>query len=131
MTEVAPINPDRIVPTPPAPTLPPRSWQTPSTPSTVPATTTTTSSPPAPGRCRHLACPPAPGRRHHRTHLALTQLLTLLAQHPGATGSSVILAGAPEENVTGTVLQVTSTGRVRLAQAGLDLVAVGLTSDKP
>ena len=61
---------------------------------------------------------------------ALTQLLTLLAQHPGATGSSVILAGAPQENVTGTVLQVTSTGRVRLAQAGLDLVAVGLTSDE-
>ena len=61
---------------------------------------------------------------------ALTQLLTLLAQHPGATGSSVILAGAPQENVTGTVLQVTSTGRVRLPQAGLDLVAVGLTSDE-
>ena len=32
--------------------------------------------------------------------------------------------------MTGTVLQVTSTGRVRLAQAGLDLVAVGLTSDE-
>ena len=32
--------------------------------------------------------------------------------------------------MTGTVLQVTSTGRVRLPQAGLDLVAVGLTSDE-
>ena len=131
VTEVALIDPDRIAATPPAPTLPPRSWQTPSTPSTVPATTMTTSSPPA-----HQA---GADTWHARLLLvdatteptaALTQLLTLLAQHPGATGSSVILAGAPQENVTGTVLQVTSTGRVRLAQAGLDLVAVGLTSDE-
>ena len=60
---------------------------------------------------------------------ALTQLLTLLDQHPGATGTSVVLAGGADQPA-GTVLEVTSTGRVRLPQAGLDLVAVGLTSDE-
>jgi hypothetical protein len=56
-------------------------------------------------------------------------VLTLLAQHPGATGTSVVLAGGADAPA-GTVLEVTSTGRVRLPQAGLDLVAVGLTSDE-
>ena len=60
---------------------------------------------------------------------ALTQLITLLARHPGATGTSVVLAGGTDQP-DGTVLQVTSAGRVRLPQAGLDLVAVGLTSDE-
>ena len=59
----------------------------------------------------------------------LRQLLTLLDQHPGATGTSVVLAGGVDQP-TGTVLEVTSAGRVRLPQAGLDLVAVGLTSDE-
>jgi nucleoid-associated protein YgaU len=60
---------------------------------------------------------------------ALTQLLTLLDQHPGATATSVVLAGGRTQPA-GTILQITSTGRVRLPQAGLDLVAVGLTSDE-
>lgn len=60
---------------------------------------------------------------------ALTQLLELVHQHPGRTGTSVVVRGA-RPDAPGIVLEVTSTGRVRLAEAGLDLVAVGLTSDE-
>ena len=60
---------------------------------------------------------------------ALTQLLTLLDQHPGATGTSIVLCGAP--TAPGAVdIELTSTGRARLPHAGLDLVAVGLTRDE-
>ncbi|CAN7514691.1 LysM peptidoglycan-binding domain-containing protein [Knoellia sp. LjRoot47] len=60
---------------------------------------------------------------------ALDQLLDLVYQHAGQTGASVVLrgdrAGAP-----GVELHVTGNGRVNLPHAGLDLIAVGLTSDE-
>ncbi|CCH75953.1 putative membrane protein [Nostocoides japonicum T1-X7] len=60
---------------------------------------------------------------------ALDQLLDLVYQHAGQTGASVVLrgdrAGAP-----GVELRVTDNGRVSLPHAGLDLIAVGLTSDE-
>ena len=60
---------------------------------------------------------------------ALAQLLDLIDQHPGATGTSVVLAGsnAPSAGIT---IELTATGRARLPHAGLDLVAVGLTPDE-
>ena len=60
---------------------------------------------------------------------ALTQLLTLVETHPGATGTSVVLCG--NSHTPGAVgVELTNAGRVRLSHAGLDLVAVGLTHDE-
>ncbi|MEJ7832474.1 MAG: LysM peptidoglycan-binding domain-containing protein [Nocardioides sp.] len=59
----------------------------------------------------------------------LDQLLRLVDDHAGYTGTSVVVTG-DRESKPGTVLHMTSTGRVQLADAGLDLIAVGLTSDE-
>ena len=61
---------------------------------------------------------------------ALTQLTDLLHAHPGATGTSVVLATPDHQPPAGIVLELTDNGRIRLPHAGLDLVAVGLTSDE-
>ena len=64
------------------------------------------------------------------THTAsLDQLLDLLASHPGAAGTSVVING-PRPDTPGFVVELTPGGRVRIPHAGLDLVAVGLTSDE-
>ncbi|KGN41043.1 LysM peptidoglycan-binding domain-containing protein [Knoellia aerolata] len=60
---------------------------------------------------------------------ALTQLLHLVDQHRSATGTSVVYGGALD-TPGAVVVELTSTGRVRLPHAGLDLVAVGLTRDE-
>jgi LysM repeat protein len=60
---------------------------------------------------------------------ALTRLLELVYQHDGQTGTSVVVHGE-REGTPGLVLRVTADGRVSLPHAGLDLVAVGLTSDE-
>ncbi|MGV1007089.1 MAG: LysM peptidoglycan-binding domain-containing protein [Dermatophilaceae bacterium] len=60
---------------------------------------------------------------------ALEQLLDLVHAHPGQTATSVVVAGQ-RPGTPGTVLQVSADGRLRMPQAGLDLVAVGLTSDE-
>ncbi|WP_270888899.1 LysM peptidoglycan-binding domain-containing protein [Pedococcus sp. 5OH_020] len=60
---------------------------------------------------------------------ALEQLLETVYQHPGQTGTSVVVRGE-REGTPGVVLRVTGNGRVSLPHAGLDLVAVGLTSDE-
>ena len=62
-------------------------------------------------------------------HPALDQLLDLVHAHPGQTGTSVVVAGRRPQ-APGTVLEVTADGRVTLPEAGLNLVAVGLTSDE-
>jgi len=59
----------------------------------------------------------------------LTQLLEVVYQHAGQTGTSVVVHGE-REGTPGLILRVTADGRVRLPDAGLDLVAVGLTSDE-
>lgn len=60
---------------------------------------------------------------------ALEQLLETVYQHAGQTGTSVVVRG-DLEGTPGLVLHVTDNGRVSLPHAGLDLVAVGLTSDE-
>lgn len=60
---------------------------------------------------------------------ALDQLLALVHAHAGHTGTSVVVRGHRPQT-PGTVLEVTADGRVDLPAAGLNLVAVGLTSDE-
>lgn len=60
---------------------------------------------------------------------ALEQLLELVHTQAGHTATSVVVAGA-RPHTLGTVLHVTGDGRVTMPAAGLDLVAVGLTSDE-
>ena len=62
-------------------------------------------------------------------HPALDELLDLVHAHPGHTGTCVVLNGT-RPDAPGIVLDVTADGRLTLASAGLDLVAVGLTSDE-
>ena len=59
----------------------------------------------------------------------LDELLTMIAGHPGRTGTSIVLAG---DNDAAAVmnLRVTPAGRVQLDKQGLDLSAVGLTADE-
>ncbi len=60
---------------------------------------------------------------------SVEQLINLVAAHPGATATSVVING-PRPGTPGLVLELTPGGRVRLPHADLDLVAVGLTSDE-
>ncbi len=60
---------------------------------------------------------------------ALDELLDLVHTHPGYTATSVIIRGH-RPRTPGTVLEVTADGRVNLPEAGLNLIAVGLTSDE-
>ena len=68
------------------------------------------------------------------TPVGLAELLQLTVDHTGHTGTAVVTVDTSDDDGqaadTGTVLHMTSTGRVQLATAGLDLVAVGLTSDE-
>lgn len=57
------------------------------------------------------------------------ELLSLVAQHPAVTGTAIVLAGAANQE-QGTVLHLTGQGRLQMPSAGLDLIAVGLTSDE-
>lgn len=60
---------------------------------------------------------------------SLHELLRLAVDHAGRTGTAVALLGERPGGL-GTVLHLTSAGRVQLAAAGLDLVSVGLTSEE-
>ncbi len=60
---------------------------------------------------------------------ALTQLLDLVSEHAGHTGTAVVINGH-RDNTPGVTVQVGSNGRLTMAKAGLDLIAVGLTSDE-
>jgi nucleoid-associated protein YgaU len=62
-------------------------------------------------------------------HPALDELLDLVHAHPGRTGTCVVLSGTRPDS-PGIVLDLTADGRITLPSAGLDLVAVGLTSDE-
>ncbi|HRD62493.1 MAG TPA: hypothetical protein PL137_16420, partial [Nocardioides sp.] len=59
----------------------------------------------------------------------LEQLLQLVTNHVGQSATSIVVAGE-RPNTPGAVLQMTNTGRVVLEHAGLNLIAVGLTSDE-
>ena len=83
----------------------------------------------------HIAGPDAWPARILFIDAALThtpsvdQVIDLVAAHPGATATSVVING-PRPGTPGLVVELTAGGRVRLPHAGLDLVAVGLTSDE-
>ncbi|GGO85182.1 hypothetical protein GCM10011584_04510 [Nocardioides phosphati] len=59
----------------------------------------------------------------------LEQLLQLVNDHVGQSATSIVVAGE-RPNTLGAVLHMTNTGRVVLEHAGLNLIAVGLTSDE-
>lgn len=59
----------------------------------------------------------------------LKQLLQLVNDHVGQSATSIVVAGE-RPNTPGAVLHMTNTGRVVLEDAGLNLIAVGLTSDE-
>ncbi|MBO1756469.1 LysM peptidoglycan-binding domain-containing protein [Allobranchiibius sp. CTAmp26] len=60
------------------------------------------------------------------------QLLETVEQHPGKTGTAVVVCGHRDGTTARSpiVLDFSSTGRLRVPSAGLDLVAVGLTVDE-
>lgn len=60
---------------------------------------------------------------------SLPDLLRLAVDQTGHTGTAVVIAGE-RPGSPGTVLHLTSNGRVQLDAAGLDLIAVGLTSEE-
>ncbi|MDN5715651.1 MAG: LysM peptidoglycan-binding domain-containing protein [Janibacter sp.] len=60
---------------------------------------------------------------------ALDQLLDLLATHAGHTGASVVVRGE-SERTEGLEVHVSAEGRITIPSVGLELVAVGLTSDE-
>ncbi|WP_353952493.1 LysM peptidoglycan-binding domain-containing protein [Knoellia sp. S7-12] len=129
--DVAPLNPDRVRP---------------HTPSTDPAAEVLADAVNTIDRAAdhdddattaraHIAGPDAwPARMlvidEVHTHTASAQqLIELLNSHPGATGTGVVINGA-RAHTPGLVVEHTASGRVRLPHAGLDLVAVGLTTDE-
>ena len=59
----------------------------------------------------------------------LEQLLQLVNDHVGQSATSIVVAGE-RPNTPGAVLHMTNTGRVVLEHVGLNLIAVGLTSDE-
>lgn len=59
----------------------------------------------------------------------LEQLLQLVNDHVGQSATSIVVAGE-RPNTPGALLHMTNTGRVILEHAGLNLIAVGLTSDE-
>ena len=59
----------------------------------------------------------------------LEQLLQLVKDHVGQSATSIVVAG-DRPNTPGAVLHMTNTGRVVLEHVGLNLIAVGLTSDE-
>lgn len=60
---------------------------------------------------------------------ALEDLLYLVRLHPGRTATCVLLSGHAVGR-TGLALDVTADGRIAIPTLGLDLIAVGLTSDE-
>lgn len=70
--------------------------------------------------CLLLTDPTTPG---------LDGLLDLIATHPGGTGTAVVLTG-DQTFARGVQATLTDQGRVVIADLGLDLAAVGLTSDE-
>ena len=61
---------------------------------------------------------------------ALTQLLRLVEDHPGGTGTCIVLTSGGEHDAPGAVLDVTADGRLRIPHAGVDLLAVGLSGEE-
>ncbi|NHA01201.1 hypothetical protein G5V59_18750 [Nocardioides sp. W3-2-3] len=81
-------------------------------------------------RRRHLARPDAAARRsRRRARRPRAVCCRLVNDHVGQSATSIVVAGE-RPNTPGAVLHMTNTGRVVLEHAGLNLIAVGLTSDE-
>jgi nucleoid-associated protein YgaU len=76
-----------------------------------------------PGRLLLLAAADADTRE-------AAQLLHLVADHPGGTGTCVVVLAGDRDPGPGVVLEVTGAGRVLMPATGLDLEAVGLTGEE-
>jgi LysM repeat protein len=63
------------------------------------------------------------------THQDIQDLIEMIADQPGATATAIVVTGNPQ-SIAGTELRMTPAGRIQNRQAGLDLVAVGLTHDE-
>ena len=61
---------------------------------------------------------------------SLESLLELIREHPGATGTCVIVTDATAPTEGSTTLQVSAEGRVSIPDLGLDLIAAGLTEQE-
>ncbi|EWT06796.1 hypothetical protein N864_16765 [Intrasporangium chromatireducens Q5-1] len=61
---------------------------------------------------------------------AMARLVALIEENPSTTGTSLVLLRPHTSPASGVEIHATSTGRVRVADLGLDLVAVGLTPDE-
>jgi hypothetical protein len=60
---------------------------------------------------------------------AVAELLRLVEDHSGRAGTAVVVTGE-RADTPGVAMHVGSNGRVQMPRAGLDLIAVGLTSDE-
>ena len=83
-----------------------------------------------PGRRRRLARPDAAARSGGNAAGALDRLLRFTAQHPGRTGTAVVVHGNAGPDQPGLVLELSGDGRLCAPSLGLDLEAVGLTADE-
>jgi nucleoid-associated protein YgaU len=63
----------------------------------------------------------------HTDGTSLQRLIALIADHPDRTGASVVLAD--RDLAGGFALDLSADGRLRVAQAGLDLIPVGITQE--
>jgi len=63
------------------------------------------------------------------TDETVKQLARMVADKPGTTATAIVVTGG-QQTITGPELRFTPHGRLLIPQAGLDLVAVGLTSDE-
>ncbi|KAB7740052.1 LysM peptidoglycan-binding domain-containing protein [Nostocoides sp. F2B08] len=61
---------------------------------------------------------------------SLESLLELIREHPGSTGTCVIVTDVTAPAAGSTTLQVNAQGRVEVPDLGLDLIAVGLTEQE-
>lgn len=62
-------------------------------------------------------------------HQDIQDLAQMVADQPGTTATAIVITGNPR-SIEGTELRLTQAGRIQNHQAGLDLVAVGLTHDE-
>ncbi len=63
------------------------------------------------------------------THQDIQDLTQMIADQPGTTATTIVITGNPKA-IEGTELRLTQAGRIQNQQAGLDLIAVGLTHDE-
>ena len=66
---------------------------------------------------------------HAANDEAIQHLAQVVADKPGSTATAILVTGE-QPTITGTILEITTNGRLRDRARDLDLVAAGLTSDE-